>query len=402
MYIDNVRDFRKYKVNVGLALCVLFLCMGFSSRLVPSAFLLQKIIVLGSCVGLIGLLGPDKRFVKNFYFYLVLVFTCYFLRDQYYVGLSFSEFIKAVIGGSLFFLILTVDFKSYIRSVSTAYILLPMIMVPISLVLSKVFGFSLGQPGRFGAGIASAHYAFITYYAVVLACYHCLNKDRFSFLLYGGSLLLLLLSGSRGPLIAALIPSLMLLKFFKRPAFRQKLWFLMPVIILVLIKFISAMIARTEMETFNAEGSFNLSGRDVAWEYFLAQVQGLNLFGGGLGSTTNITQGVREFNLYLFVAPHNEFIRVFLELGYFGVTLFFLNIFLVFKYIFKHATRQTRWFLILAFLGFMVVTIFDNTFSTIQSYVPLALLLKFILTAEGMKIRNDPKQSNRIGVYTHV
>ena len=402
MYIDNVKDFRKYKVNIGIALLMLFLCMGFSSRLIPSAFLVQKIIVLGSCVALLGLLGPDRRFVKNFYFYIVIVFTCYLLSDQYYVGLSFSDFIKAVIGGSLFFLILTVDFKNYIKSVSTAYILLPMVMVPISLVLSKLLGFGLGHPGRFGGGIASAHYAFLTYYAVVLACYHCLNKDRFSFLLYGGCLLLLLLSGSRGPLIAALLPSLMLVKFLKRPAFRQKLWFFMPIIVLVLIKFVSAMIARTEMETFNAEGSFNLSGRDVAWEYFLAQVHGLNLFGGGLGSTTDITKGVEEFNLYLFVAPHNEFIRVFLELGYIGCTLFFLNIWIIFRLVFKNSTKETRWFLFLAFLGFMVVTIFDNTFSTIQSYVPLALLLKFILTTEGMKIKNDSKKSTGIGLYTHV
>ncbi len=389
MYIDNLKDLSKYKVNIGLALSVLFICLGISSRVVPSAYLIQKIITLAACIALIALLGPDKRFAKNLYFYLITAFGCYFLADQYYVGLSFPNFLKAVIGGGLFFLILVVDFKSYIKSISTAYLILPFLMVPISFVLSKVLGFNTNiGDDRFGAGIASAHYAFLGYFAVILACYHSLNRDRFSFLLYGGCLVLLLASGSRGPLIAALVPSLLLVKFLKRPAVRQKLWFLLPIIVVVLVKFISMMIARTEMETFNAEGSINLSGRDVAWEYFLKQVHGLNLFGAGLGSTSDITKGVKDFNLYLFVAPHNEFIRFFMELGYIGATLFFLNVFLIFRFVYKNSTKQTKKFLVLAFIGFMVITIFDNTFSTIQSYLPLALILKFILTTEGLKIKN--------------
>ncbi len=391
MYIDNVKDFKKYKVNICLALAVLFLALGISSKMVPSAYLIQKAIVLSVSVALIALLGPDKRFVKNFYFYLITVFVCYVLKDQSYIGANFSEFIMSVLGGALFFLILMVDYRSYIKSIETASIILPFIMIPISFIVGKALGFSIGGGGRFGAGIASAHYAFLTYYTVVLACYYTLHRDRFSFVLYGGCLLLLLLSGSRGPLIAALIPSLTLIKFFKRPAVRQKLWFLLPIIIAVIAKFVASMIARTEMETFNAEGSINLSGRDVAWTYFLEQVHGLNLFGGGLGSTSHITEGVREMNLYLFVAPHNEFIRVFMELGWIGCILFFLNIFLIFKYVFKKSTKQTRVFLLLAFLGFLIITGFDNTFSTIQSYLPLALLLKFILTTEQMKIENGQR-----------
>ncbi len=391
MYIDNVEDFKKYKVNICLALAVLFLCMGISARLVPSAYLVQKAIILASSIGLLGLLGPDKRFVNNFYFYLVIVFGCYLFKDQSYVGAKFPEFLMSVLGGALFFLILLVDYKNYIKSILTASLLLPFVMVPISIILSKVLGFSLGLDGRFGAGIVSAHYALLTYYTVVLACYYILHRDRFSFILYGGCLLLLLLSGSRGPLIAALLPSLTLIKFFKRPAFRQKLWFLLPVIIAVLAKFIASMIARTELETFNAESSINLSGRDVAWEYFLEHVEGLNLFGGGLGSTVHITEGVRAMNLYLFVAPHNEFIRLYMELGWIGCTLFFLNILLIFRYVYKNSTKQTRVFLGLAFLGFLIVTGFDNPFSTVQSYLPLALLLKFILTSEKLKIENGQK-----------
>ncbi len=391
MYIDNVKDFKKYKVNICLALVVLFLALGISSRMIPNAYLIQKAIVLSVSVALIALLGPDKRFVKNFYFYLITVFGCYVLKDQSYIGANFSEFIMSVLGGALFFLILMVDYRNYIKSIETASIILPFIMIPISFSIGKVLGFGIGGGGRFGAGIASAHYAFLTYYTVVLACYYTLHRDRFSFVLYGGCLLLLLLSGSRGPLIAALIPSLTLIKFFKRPAVRQKLWFLLPIIIAVIAKFVASMIARTEMETFNAEGSINLSGRDVAWTYFLEQVHGLNLFGGGLGSTSHITEGVREMNLYLFVAPHNEFIRVFMELGWIGCILFFLNIFLIFKYVFKKSTKQTQVFLFLAFLGFLIITGFDNTFSTIQSYLPLALLLKFILTTEQMKIENGQK-----------
>ncbi len=49
MYIDNVKDFKKYKVNICLALAVLFLALGISSKMVPSAYLIQKAIVLWVC-----------------------------------------------------------------------------------------------------------------------------------------------------------------------------------------------------------------------------------------------------------------------------------------------------------------------------------------------------------------
>ncbi|WP_456295183.1 O-antigen ligase family protein [Vibrio sp. AK197] len=385
MYFNDFREFEKYKINIGLALLILFLCLGYSSRVIPMAFLIQKAIALGSCILLLAFLGPDKRFFKFLIFYVTIVVVCYLLRDQYYVGINTTTFIKAVLGVGLFYLVMSVNFGNYIYSVSTAYVLLPIIMVPISFVFAQVFGFTNFQDGRYGAGLASAHYAFLSYFAVLFMCYYSLDQKRFSLMLYGLCVLLLLLSGSRGPLIAVFIPSLLLVRFIKRPSVRQKILLLSPIILFVLVKFLMSMIARTEMETFNTEGSFNLSGRDVAWEYFLAKVHGLNLFGGGLGSTPEITKGVREFNLYLFVAPHNEFIKFFMELGIIGCTLFFINIFLMFKIVFSQSRKEMRSFFILAFLGFMIITIFDNTFSTVQAYIPLALFLKYAVHNEQMR-----------------
>ncbi|WP_367990328.1 O-antigen ligase family protein [Vibrio sp. NTOU-M3] len=403
MYIDNIRVLVKYKINILLSLIFLFITLGLSSKSIPNILVVQKVTLLGGSLFLIAILGLDRKFFSNFFLFTVVSFLCFLLADQHYLHLSFITFIKAYMGMVAFYTVLMIDFGKYIRSVSTSLVILPFLMVPMSLLMSKVMGFSpfSDEGTRFGAGIASAHFAFLMYYVIVLLVYHSIKENRFNIYLYGACLLMMLISGSRGPLLAALFPSLLLLRFLKLPSIKQKILLLSPILAFIIYKFIIFLIARTELETFDSGGGVNLSGREYAWEYFLSKVNGINLFGGGLGSITSITKGVLEYNLYVFVVPHNEFIRFYMELGLIGCTIFFINIAMIFKVVYKSVERRLRSFILLTFLGILLLTVFDNTFSTLQSFIPMAIIIKYILTNERLD-RKYEKCSNNISVHSNL
>ncbi|MGF1753166.1 O-antigen ligase family protein [Vibrio makurazakiensis] len=391
MYISSIKELKQYKVNVIIGVVFLFFVLGISSRYIPNAHLVQKSVLLFTCIALIINLGFDNKYRANFFVYIGISVFCYLLSDQNYGSVKLSVFIKALVGFSLLYVILMVDFGPRIRSLSTAFVLLPIFMVIFSLMANLVFNVPISSSnGRFGAGLSSAHFAFLMYFVVVFLVYESYSSNRLNLFLLSFSFILLLLSGSRGPLIAALIPMVLLLKFVRYKSIATKLIIMSPLAMLVIAKFVMSIIERTKLSTFEGGGGINLSGREFAWEYFLNQIQGSNFFGGTLGAITQITEGVKEFNLYLFTVPHNEFIRFYIELGIVGVVVFFTNIFSVYLKTYKLSSYRTRRFLRYMFFGFFILTVFDNSLSTLQSFVPLALLLKYINFRES----NNEQHSN--------
>ena len=242
---------------------------------------------------------------------------------------------------------------------------------------------------RYGAGISSAHFAFLTYFVILFLVYESLLKKRVYLFFIAVTLMMMLLSGSRGPLLAALLPIALLLPFLKLRDIQRKIILTSPLIIVVGSKLILSMVERSKMTTFDSDGGLNLSGREYAWSYFLEKIEGLNLFGGKLGSITKVTEGVKEYNLYVFTVPHNEFIRFYMELGIIGCSLFFLNIIFIMSKTYRISSSTTRKFLVTSFIGMFILTLFDNSLSTLQSSVPFALLLKYIHFNE--KLRHEEK-----------
>ncbi|MEO3680742.1 O-antigen ligase family protein [Shewanella vesiculosa] len=377
----KLSDLYIYKSNLFLFLIPMFIILGVSEKYYPGIIQIQKSLVIIICFITILKSGIDISYINNFIAFTFISFLCYFSKDQVYGNYSSIEFIKAYLGFSIFYIFLITNFNSWLDSLLTSFVLLPFILLPISYVFSLLIGFSLfNEDGdRFGAGLLSAHFAFLMYFVLVLVIYDSLKKDDFKIFLYFGVLFLLLLSGSRGPFLAALFPSLLLLKFVNyKKIFRKLIVLLIPVFV-VLFYFINMFLDRSSEITFESDGdSINLSGREYAWEYFLNQVNGVSLFGGGLGSITNITEGVTEYNLYVFTVPHNEFIRFYMELGLIGGVAFFINIIFILKTTIRFSSSITKKFYFLFLLGFFLLTLFDNSLSTLQSFLPLALLLKYI------------------------
>ena len=390
MYLDNINSLIKYRANIFFSIIILFLILGISARYTHGAHNIQKILALIIPICMVIKFGLESGYIKHFTIYLATVFLCYIFSDQNYVDISPLTFLRAVLGFGILYVIMLVKNGTYLRSLTTGLVLLPLLMVLISSTCHFLFNISVTSGGnRYGAGISSAHFAFLTYFVILFLVYESLLKKRVYLFFTAVTLMMMLLSGSRGPLLAALLPIALLIPFLKLRDIQRKIILTSPLIIIVGSKLILSMVERSKMTTFDSDGGLNLSGREYAWSYFLERIEGLNLFGGKLGSITKVTEGVREYNLYVFTVPHNEFIRFYMELGIIGCTLFFLNIIFIMSKTYRISSSTTRKFLVTSFIGMFILTLFDNSLSTLQSSVPFALLLKYIHFNE--KLRHEEK-----------
>lgn len=112
------------------------------------------------------------------------------------------------------------------------------------------------------------------------------------------------------------------------------------------------------------------SGREKAWKEFYAIANQSPLYGHGLGSGP-ITKIQQEG----FKAQHNEYLRLFLEGGYVGGGLVLLSIVIVVVAAIARAPRGVRPDLASAALGLALLSVTDNTLTSIPLTVPFGLLL---------------------------
>lgn len=124
----------------------------------------------------------------------------------------------------------------------------------------------------------------------------------------------------------------------------------------------------------NNLGGINTSGRYWAWQYFKEKAMEHPIIGRGMGAS----QSLYETNPHKeFVAPHNEFIRAFLEVGTIGciIIIFFLIFYIIwcYKKNKKYEIIKNSFF-ILTVISIFIVSYYDNLFVTIHFSLPFTLL----------------------------
>ena len=126
------------------------------------------------------------------------------------------------------------------------------------------------------------------------------------------------------------------------------------------------------------EGSFNTSGREQAWPFYLSLSSGSPLLGRGLGfaSIANALLHPRGVQSQ-FQSPHNEYLHLWVDGGLLLAVPFFLGLIALGVV----AGRRTGQRLLLAgVLGATLAYCFvDNNFSTPQYAVPFGLVLAALL-----------------------
>lgn len=145
------------------------------------------------------------------------------------------------------------------------------------------------------------------------------------------------------------------------------------------VYFLDSLIERT-LGSLNG-GEINSSGRELAWNYYLSFTEGYSMWGQGIGATTHIYETlIRGTNTQLvhFLAPHNEYIRYYLEIGIIGsLILLCLLLFLFIKTI-NFVEKKNVYLSLIFFAMFFLFSYFDNTLTSIQSVFPLMFILSLL------------------------
>jgi O-antigen ligase len=230
-----------------------------------------------------------------------------------------------------------------------------------------------------GANIA-AHLAMLCFISICV----CLIQIRqgkqvvLYYLLTLTHLVILVQTGTRGPLIA-LIPIILVYLFDQLRGFiKGRVSALIP-----LFLFITAVAYMVFAQWDNYEmrqESKGLSGRDVAWNYFIGKANEYPIFGRGLGSTLVANDGSIFSG---FVVPHNEYIRFYYDGGLVGAILLFLSLLLVFRAVYQKLGGMLRLYFVGMIVGFLTYSFFDNTLSTIHLIAPFCVYLNTLYTNGG-------------------
>jgi O-antigen ligase len=132
------------------------------------------------------------------------------------------------------------------------------------------------------------------------------------------------------------------------------------------------------------EGSFNTSGRDKAWPFYISLSANSPVFGRGLGFANIANALLHPVGVQsAFESPHNEYIHLYVDGGFALAVPFFFGLIALFALI-GRATRRRM--LTLGILGATLLYCYvDNNFSTPQFDMVLGLLLAVLVAPATLR-----------------
>ncbi|AHC18796.1 O-antigen ligase family protein [Paenibacillus sp. FSL M7-0802] len=299
--------------------------------------------------------------------------------------LTTSIAVKAFVGLSLPFFFLLIQWKKdvaekHIRLIS----LLPIISVVIGLGL-QVLGLHSFTDVEFtgavrvqGANIPP-HLAMLSFLGIAVSLIEVKRKPKqaaFYYTVLALNFLILIATGTRGPILALLLMFAVYLFDIARQYLKGKVNYLLPLAgsFLVALGAVALQWNNLKKRSFERETDtgIDLSGRSEAWEYFLNRVHDYPWSGRGLGAVTVANDGTL-FNG--FVVPHNEYIRFYFDTGYIGCGLLMLSLLIVFALIYRSLAKSIKPYFVSLIAGFLIYSFSDNTLSTVQMIIPFCWYL---------------------------
>ncbi|GAB1157437.1 hypothetical protein YWY31_34620 [Paenibacillus illinoisensis] len=356
-----------------------------------------KLAILGLLVSLFMRFGLRKAMIYPALAITFLFVQSYFLSDLP-TKVSPTDPFKAFLGLVVPFLLLMLNFS---REVSQRIIQL-LAWLPL---FSLAGGYLLQQAGFLsivnleisgvtrlqGANIA-AHLAMLCFVSICVCLIQIKrgNQVVLYYLLTLIHLVILVETGTRGPLIA-LIPIILIYLFDQFKGFIQGRVSAVIPLFLFVAAVAYMVIAQWDNYELRQE-SKGLSGRDIAWNYFIGKANEFPIFGRGLGSTLVANDGSIFSG---FVVPHNEYIRFYYDGGLVGAILLFLSLFLVFRAVYQKLSGMVKVYFAGMIIGFLTYSFFDNTLSTVHLIAPFCIYLN-ALYATGSEARG------KINPQSHV
>ncbi|WP_339253878.1 O-antigen ligase family protein [Paenibacillus sp. FSL P2-0136] len=299
--------------------------------------------------------------------------------------MSTSIAVKAFIGLSLPFVLLLINWKKEVAEKQIRIItLLPLVSMLLGVVLQAANIHSLvaveftGAVRVQGANIPP-HLAMLAFMGVAIAFIEIKRSPqytRFNYIMLGLNFLILVITGTRGPILALVLMVLYYFYDISRAFLKGKKRFLIPLLcsLLVITSAVYMQLDNIKKRSFErtTETGIDLSGRAEAWEYFLNKAADSPLAGRGLGAVTVANDGTLYGG---FVVPHNEYIRFYYDGGYVGAILLLLSLLAVFLMVYRVLLPAVKPYYSLFIAAFLIYSFTDNTLSTVQFIIPFCWYL---------------------------
>ncbi|OBZ63921.1 hypothetical protein ABH62_05660 [Bacillus cereus] len=347
---------------------------------------IYKLLLLLMIVMAIFRLGYNISFV-----YLPIIFFIILLNSIIFsklpINLSYIDIMKAFIGLVTPWGLLLIRWPRYTwKTIINLICLLPIISASVGGVLTllgvyQFYSYEYTGVMRFQGSNIPAHLAMLAYIAFVVALIEGKRSHKRYYILALTNFLILLLTGTRGPLIATILPiSVYFLDNIKaflsgKIKYLMSLMIFLGVLITMFILEKDKLLARSKSDGGTV---LNLSGRDEAWQFFLDKAHDSSLFGKGIGSILLANDGSIFGG---FVVPHNEYIRFYYETGYVGSILLLGTFIFTFWLIYRELDKKIRLYYISFVIGTLIYSFSDNTFSTVQYTVPFCWYLSVMYSA---------------------
>ena len=142
--------------------------------------------------------------------------------------------------------------------------------------------------------------------------------------------------------------------------------------------------------------NLNLSGRNILWEFVVEHSFDSVYFGHGHGATTNLLLesklmgGTRDYQV------HNDYLKVYYNFGLFGLMIFFIFLFSIFKKI-HHYKDYSHEHLILFrintsyLIGFLMFMLTDNILIYYFYFYPFLIFFFLMIYGRNKEIYNAKK-----------
>ncbi|SPT84469.1 Lipid A core - O-antigen ligase and related enzymes [Niallia circulans] len=344
--------------------------------------------------------GINKNFLT--YFSLCGIFVLFFYLLLQISRLDSVEFanlgdiFKSFSSYLLLFLMLMIRLRNEeIKRILDLIQKLPIFSVVFGLFFSlftdwSVIKFEFTGVNRLQGSNPPAHLAEICFVAIITSVGLLLKKD-IQKTLYSSSTnklycyllintLILILTFTRITLLGAgLIILYMLIKKLYITIINNR--YSIPIVFITIISIFPAififiyMVKSILRRSTNEGGGINTSGRYWAWKYFIDRANEYPVFGRGMGAS----QSLYDVNPYKeFVAPHNEYIRSYLEVGILGsiIMIIFILVFIGWLiYSNKSNKLLSNKFIFISIISIGIVSYYDNLFVTIHFSLPFILLI---------------------------
>ncbi|MCP4748554.1 MAG: hypothetical protein GY874_20830 [Desulfobacteraceae bacterium] len=188
------------------------------------------------------------------------------------------------------------------------------------------------------------------------------------------SVLTCLFTGTRGPVLSAACLSLLMIKsFFNKPITKKDIVFSLVIIIVAYTLLIRSNMEIVEYEDYySRNNAASLQWRISHWAKFLEFSPSASFwFGHGVGAADLYPNsfGINTYPINL--APHNDYIKTFYDLGIIGLLLFLNMILFIIRLIYKNLNKNNDIILI----GYLIIVCFLITDNFIYFTSPLFIFM---------------------------